>query len=264
MNVLHENRPVQRISRGGRRLEHDAMADESLVSIVQGGRTLTRLLASRNDLKALTIGHMALEHGCTLDENSLSVNPQSDGSVHIVIDDGIEIPATVARPDIVTSSCGACHHPSLTERVTTPSTASQTPSHASVDLVAHAFEMMERQQPGFEATGGLHAAMLWASDETYLVKEDIGRHNAVDKAWGAWKQTHPHRQPTMLLLSGRLGWDITAKAVHIGVSTIACRVAASTLSVDTARTNGLRLVTFWKSTGFVVIGPLQGSVDAKD
>ena len=117
MNVLHENRPVQRISRGGRRLEHDAMADESLVSIVQGGRTLTRLLASRNDLKALTIGHMALEHGCTLDENSLSVNPQSDGSVHIVIDDGIEIPATVARPDIVTSSCGACHHPSLTERV---------------------------------------------------------------------------------------------------------------------------------------------------
>ena len=262
--MLHEHRPVQRISEGERRLEHDAMADESLVSIVQGGRTLTRLLASRNDLKALTVGHMALEHGCSLDEKSLSVDPQPDGSVHIVIDDGIDVPATVARLNIVTSSCGACHHPSLTEMVTTPLTASLNPSYASIDLVSHAFYLMEHQQPGFAATGGLHAAMLWASDGTYLVREDIGRHNAVDKAWGAWRQTHPHRQPTMLLLSGRLGWDITAKAVHIGVSTIACRGAASTLAVDTARANGLRLVTFWKSTGCVVIGPLEGSVDAKD
>lgn len=262
--MLHEKRPVQRISLGDRRLEHDAMADESLVSIVHGGRTLTRLLASRNDLKALTVGHMALEHGCLLDEKSLSVEPQLDGSVHIVIDDGIDVPPTVARPNIVTSSCGACHHPSLTEMVTTPSNASLDPSSTSIELVSHAFDRMEHQQPGFAATGGLHAAMLWASDETFLVMEDIGRHNAVDKAWGAWRQIHPHRQPTMLLLSGRLGWDITAKAVHIGVSTIACRGAASTLAVDTARANGLRLVTFWKSTGCVVIGPLEGSVDAKD
>ena len=148
--------------------------------------------------------------------------------------------------------------------VTTPSNAPLDPPYASIELVSHAFELMEHQQPGFAATGGLHAAMLWASDETYLVKEDIGRHNAVDKAWGAWKQNQAHRQPTMLLLSGRLGWDITAKAVHIGVSTIACRGAASTLAVDTARANGLRLVTFWKSSGCVVIGPLEGSVDAKD
>ena len=74
------------------------MADESLVSIVHGGRTLARLLASRNDLKALTVGHMALEHECSLDEYSLSVEPQLDGSVHIVIDDGIDVPASVARP----------------------------------------------------------------------------------------------------------------------------------------------------------------------
>ena len=262
--MLHENRPVQRVSEDNRRLEHDAMADESLVTIVHRGRTLTRLLASREDLKALTVGHMALEHGCSLEEESLSVELRSDGSVDIVIDDAIEVPASAARPDIVTSSCGACHHPSLAEMVTTASTALQAPSYASIDHVSHAFDMMEHQQPGFVATGGLHAAMLWAPDGTYLVKEDIGRHNAVDKAWGAWRQRHPHRQPTMLLLSGRLGWDITAKAMHIGVSTIACRGAASTLAVDTARANGLRLVTFWKSTGCVVIGPLEGSFDAKD
>lgn len=262
--MLHEKRPVQRMSEGIRRLEHDAMADESLVSIGQGGRTLTRLLASHHDLKALVVGHMALEHGCSLDEESLTAIIQSDGSVQVVIDDAIDVPATATRPDIVTSSCGACHHPTLTEMVTTTSPVTQIPSFASMDHVSDAFDLMEHQQPGFAATGGLHAAMLWARDGTYLVKEDIGRHNAVDKAWGAWKKTYDHCQPTMLLLSGRLGWDITAKAIQIGVSTIACRGAASTLAVDTARANGLRLVTFWKPTGCVVIGPLEGSVDAKD
>jgi len=262
--MLHENRPVHRLRAGHRRLEHDALADETLVSIVQADRVLTRLLASADDLLALVVGHMDLEHGCRLDRDDLALLPQPDGSVSIAIDETINIPSSVARADIVTSSCGACHHPSLAAMVAGPTAALEPAEYATMDDVADAFAMMERQQPGFDATGGLHAAMLWAPDGTHVVMEDIGRHNAVDKVWGAWRQLHIDRRPSMLLLSGRLGWDIASKATQMGASTVACRGAASTLAADMARAQGLRLVTFWKASGAVVIGPFDGPFDAKD
>ena len=80
----------------------------------------------------------------------------------------------------------------------------------------------------------MHAAGLYARDGTSLVvMEDIGRHNAVDKAYGAWYGQTCER-PNVLLLSGRCGWDIVAKAAAMDTPIIASFGAASSLAVETA------------------------------
>jgi FdhD protein len=106
----------------------------------------------------------------------------------------------------------------------------------------------------FGRTGGLHAAGLFdATGQLLLVKEDIGRHNAVDKAIGdsllrGWLPLSER----LLLVSGRGGFEIVQKALVAGVPILACVSAPSTLAVQMARAGGLTLVGFLRDRRFVV------------
>jgi FdhD protein len=105
-------------------------------------------------------------------------------------------------------------------------------------------EELRRQQAIFRSTGGLHAAGLFAADGTLvLCREDVGRHNATDKAIGATlREKRP--VPPVLLVSGRLGFEIAQKAALAGVR-IVCAVSAPTsLAVSLAEETGMTLVGF--------------------
>ena len=118
-----------------------------------------------------------------------------------------------------------------------------TVSAATLTAMPH---QLRSAQKVFDRTGGLHGAALFDADGTMLaVREDIGRHNAVDKVIG-WATEHDRipLDTSVLLVSGRVSFEITQKAVMAGIPILAAVSAPSSLAVDLASQAGLTLVAF--------------------
>ena len=254
-----ERIPVQRYEHEELRLNNEAFARECLVHISVNGEKITTLLASPNDLLELAIGHLAVEHG---------FRPSTSKVTHRVVEANDEFSVDLrvktshqfsSRQTIVTNSCGACDQEELDHLVKrTPSVDDQTLPY-SIQTIIDALHDLRQLQPGFQETGGMHAAGLYVGpDEPPIVCEDIGRHNAVDKAIGRSILSGNRSKPVALLLSGRCGWDIVSKAAHINIPVIASIGAASTLAVETARASNMTLISFAKPDKAVVIGPVAG------
>ncbi len=146
------------------------------------------------------------------------------------------------RVGISVSSCGVCGlvdvHGSEKKSVLGLPVESQ---HIEAMLRA-----MRRSQTIFHATGGVHAAALFDDPEAdpLVVREDIGRHNAVDKAVGWLARQGALPRPLAMTTSGRASFEILQKAAFAGIGTVISVSAASTLAVDTAKHHGISLYGF--------------------
>jgi FdhD protein len=150
-----------------------------------------------------------------------------------------------------TSSCGVCGKASL-EAVTSlgcqPLPEGLVVDHALLPTLP---DLLRERQDAFDRTGGLHAAGLFRPDGTCLgVREDVGRHNAVDKVLGAalLERRLPARE-AILVVSGRASFELVQKAVMAGVPMLVAVGAPSTLAVDLARRFGQTLVGFARDGG---------------
>ena len=160
----------------------------------------------------------------------------------------------VAPPDLdvtrnfyTTSSCGVCGKASLeaVRLIGRFSPGSDPATVAAATLKAMPGRLRAAQKV-FDSTGGLHAAALFGLDGTTLVaREDIGRHNAVDKVVG-WALEHGRipLQACVLLVSGRASFELTQKAVLAGIPVLAAVSAPSSLAVSLAEESGITLVAF--------------------
>ena len=156
-----------------------------------------------------------------------------------------------ARELYATSSCGLCGKASIDRLVVTsgPLTRRLDPDP---DVLVALPERLREAQTHFAATGGLHAAALFHPDGTLeVVREDIGRHNAVDKVLG-WRlrQDRAPVDDRILLVSSRAGFEIVQKALVARVPVVAAIGAASSLAVDLARETGMGLVGFLRDGRF--------------
>jgi FdhD protein len=142
------------------------------------------------------------------------------------------------------SSCGLCGKATLESihQACGPVTSRVTVAY---DLVCSLPSRLRLAQANFERTGGIHAAGIFDAQGSLLIlREDIGRHNAVDKALGAALAARLPIQDAILLVSGRLGFEIAQKALVAGVPIVASISAPSSLAVDLANEFGMTAIGF--------------------
>jgi FdhD protein len=161
---------------------------------------------------------------------------------------GVAMPDTdITRNFYTTSSCGVCGKASLDAvRLISRHGPGDDPSTVAAETLSTLPERLRDAQKVFASTGGLHGAALFGVNGTTLVvREDIGRHNAVDKVIGwALEQGRIPLTATVLLVSGRASFELTQKAVMAGIPVLAAVSAPSSLAVDLASQSGLTLVAF--------------------
>ena len=162
---------------------------------------------------------------------------------------GVAPPAPeVARNFYTTSSCGVCGKASI-EAVRTVSTHDCADDDASVDAATLAAypDRLRAEQAVFDKTGGLHAAALFdmRTGELLVLREDVGRHNAVDKVigWAVREDRLPLRG-VALQVSGRASFELVQKAAMAGIPLLAAVSAPSSLAVELAAERGITLVGF--------------------
>jgi FdhD protein len=159
--------------------------------------------------------------------------------------------ASAQRSLFASSACGVCGKATIDQvRRRVPSLPS--PRRLPPALLLGLPERLREAQPTFDQTGGLHAAALFDFEgRLEVLREDIGRHNAVDKVLG-WRLLDD-RAPVddrVLLISGRAGFEIVQKAAAAGVPSVAAVGAASSLAVGLAREVGMQLVGFLRGGRF--------------
>lgn len=246
---------IHRYSNGERSIDSDELAIECLIRLHSCGSLVSSLLGTPSSLDALLVGHSFCEGLGRVGNERIDIMQTDSGSYEVSTLAVLSTPSQPGR--IVTSSCGACNTEGLDELIENLSSFPGTHSLFSHEDSYRALQEMRTHQQGFKKTGGMHAAALWnPSSGVHCVAEDIGRHNAVDKAVGLALLAGVAIEGNHLLLSGRCGWDLVAKAARSGIGTIVCIGACSSLAADTARHLGIRIFSFMKRDGCVAIGPL--------
>jgi FdhD protein len=143
------------------------------------------------------------------------------------------------------SACGVCGKDSIADALAAPAGARWTGPLPTADVVRSLPDAVRRQQPVFERTGGVHAAALATTDgEILVVREDVGRHNAVDKVTGARVLSGLSPAEACLVVSGRAGFELVQKAVAAGVGSLVSVGAPTSLAVDLAGSAGVALFGF--------------------
>ncbi|MBX6749039.1 MAG: formate dehydrogenase accessory sulfurtransferase FdhD [Micromonosporaceae bacterium] len=165
-----------------------------------------------------------------------------------------------ARNFYTTSSCGVCGKASI-EAVRTKSRFDVAADDSTVDVATLAAlpDRLRAQQRTFDRTGGLHAAGLFTVDgDVVCVREDVGRHNAVDKVVGwALRDGRLPLRSHVLMVSGRASFELVQKASMAGIPMLAAISAPSTLAVDLAEDAGLTLVGFLRGGSMNVYAGAQ-------
>jgi len=163
-------------------------------------------------------------------------------------------PASLQRNFYAASSCGICGKASI-EAIRVRGLRPPNPEmRLDPDVLCGFPDLLRQEQQVFGRTGGLHAAALFDAAGTLLaVREDIGRHNAVDKivGWSLLEGRLPLKQH-VLMVSGRGGFEIVQKALAAGVPVVASVSAPSSLAVKLAREFGLTLIGFLRQRRFVI------------
>jgi FdhD protein len=158
----------------------------------------------------------------------------------------VSAPAAARRNVMTTSACGICGTTSI-DQVLRESPYPKDPGlKVAAELVLSAPTRLREHQRAFDQTGGLHAAgLLGLNSEMVCVREDVGRHNAVDKVigWAIEQRLLPLRY-MILAVSGRASFELTQKAVLAGIPMLAAVSAPSSLAAELAEEAGLTLVGF--------------------
>jgi FdhD protein len=231
----------------------DDLAVEAPLVLALGGEAIATLMRTPGHDIELAAGWLVVESGVRAhtDISTLRECREEDTDrVHITLADEVRPPRP--RAFITSAACGVCSADVLdlsSQRWATP----HSPGWGVTgEVLAGLPDLMRAHQRAFDRSGGVHAATLARADGQLLtVREDVGRHNAVDKVVGrALLDGLLPATDLLLVVSGRVSFEIVQKAVAAGVAGIVAVSAPSSLAVDIAREEGLLLAGMTRNGGY--------------
>jgi FdhD protein len=249
----------ERVSR-----REDELTVEEPLEVRIGGRALAVTMRTPGHDVDLALGLLVSEGVIRSRDDVVAArhcagDPGTDGefnTVDVTVAPGVVIPDGARHALTMTSACGLCGKDSIDAvRARSWHPVSDDPVTIDPGRLAALPDRMRAAQSTFERTGGLHAAALVdvVRDEFLVVREDVGRHNAVDKVIGwALRDGRLPLAGTALVLSGRGGFELVQKASMAGIPVVAAVSAPSSLAVDLATEVGLTLAGFVRGGSMVV------------
>lgn len=268
MGRVTERRRVIRIRDGAISTRPDTLVAEEPLEIRLNGKPLAITMRTPGDDFALAAGFLVSEGVLGRADELANIvycaGATAEGSntynvVDVKLAPGVPVPdITLERNVYTTSSCGLCGKASL-DAVRTAARwpvgdDENRPVRIAPETLVSLPDRLRAAQRVFDRTGGLHAAALFTPEGELLdVREDVGRHNAVDKLVGrALQQGLLPLSGAVLLVSGRASFELAQKAVMAGIPVLAAVSAPSSLAVDLAAETGLTLVGFLRGASMNV------------
>lgn len=253
---------------GSERVEvrEDALAVEEPLELRVGGQSLAITMRTPGHDVDLAAGFLVSEGVISRAEQFRSARFCADGSadhlntyniVDVTLAPGVPpLDPSLQRSFLTTSACGLCGKASIDAvRTLSAHPVDADPLQLSEALLASFPDRLRAEQAVFDKTGGLHAAALFdgVTGELLVLREDVGRHNAVDKVVGwALKEDRLPLAGTVLMVSGRASFELTQKALMAGIPVLAAVSAPSSLAAELASETGLTLVGFLRESSMVI------------
>ena len=252
---------VTTVDGADRRRHPDELIVEEPMTIQLDGETVSTTMRTPGHDYELAVGFCHAE-GVLLGAPVLGVRYCANGAASdsqfnvVTVETGGRAPVPSARLGTTTSSCGLCGNDAI-EALTDRLQPLPTTTPISLDVLARVPDAVLHGQGLFNATGSVHAAAVFtATGEVLITREDVGRHNAVDKVVGRLLLDSALPATGLgLFVSGRASFELVQKAWAAGFSTLVAVSAPTALAVQTARIAGLTLVGFVRGTRLNVYAP---------
>jgi len=266
MGRISVRRPVTRIVVGeSRERRDDVLAVEEPLEIRVAGTALSITMRTPGHDFELATGFLVSEGVIARGEQVRAIRycagaPAEENTFNVLdvsLEAGVPLPdPSLARNFYMTSSCGLCGKASVDAvRTLSAHPIGEDDTTISDALLVSLPDALRAGQTVFDRTGGLHAAGLFdaSTGQLLVLREDVGRHNAVDKVigWAATENMLPLRG-VVLMVSGRASFELAQKASMAGIPILAAISAPSSLAIDLALEVGLTIVGFLRGSSMVV------------
>ena len=231
---------------------NDNLVEEAMLHIHINGAPYTVTMRTPGNDDDLVRGILCTEEVYSLNDNpTISVvTYDAENTIQTI---NVDIPETDLGPGFLTqrnlmsvSSCGLCGKTDMALELIGPPLRER--NKLDPQTILSFFNRMAEQQATFQLTGGSHAAAAFSVDGTCLaLREDIGRHNAVDKVIGALYREQTTQDAVCLLVSGRVSYEIVSKCYRAQIACLAAVSAPSSLAVFYAKQKGIQLYGFCRN-----------------
>lgn len=257
----YARRPVRRWRNGCDEADQDCIAEEVPIAFVYNERPHVVMMATPRDLDDFALGFSLSEAVIERADELGDVAAQT-------LLEGIEVRLTIpaARAAVLEqrrrnltgrTSCGLCGTQALEDAVRQPLPVHGGP-RIDAQTLHRALVQLQTQQPLNAVTGATHAAAWARADGSIvLLREDVGRHNALDKLIGAMARAGEDPQQGFLVITSRASYEMVQKAATVGITLMAAISAPTALAIHLAEETGLTLIGFARSTSHVVYTQAQ-------
>ena len=249
-------RPIRRWRAGKVAQLTDAIAEEVPIALVYNDRPHVVMMATPRDLDDFVLGFSLSEAIIGAADELTSIETQT-------LLEGIEVRLRIpeARAEVLESrrrnltgrtSCGLCGAQALEDAVRQPPAVGAGPG-IDAEILQRTLAQLHDRQPLNVATGATHAA-AWAhvDGDVALLREDVGRHNALDKLIGAMAKSNERADDGFLVVTSRASYEMVQKSATVGITLLAAISAPTALAIHLAEETGMTLVGFARPEGHVI------------